>query len=143
VIMYLTNVSTSGKSTHISSGHTGSSRASSGRLRASSLTPAARQTDLNPPSGDLGVLLFPHEVDLGGADVAVTGEFSDLMHRSSVTDGVVYGGLPQAMDPDAAAAQPVGVDARRLTILLDESPGGLAVQVPSDEPGRVRRHRPK
>src|SRR5262249_30250304 len=62
----------------------------------------------------------PHEVDLGGADVAVTSEFSDLVHRSSVSDGVVDGGLPQAMNPDAAAAQPVGVDARRLTILLDE-----------------------
>ena len=132
-----------GKSTDISSGHTGSSQASSGRLRAGSLTPAARQTDLNPPGGYLRVLLLADEVDFGGADVAVTGEFAHLMHRSSVTDCVVYGGLPQAMNPDATAAQPVGVDARRLTILLDESPGGLAIQVPSDETGRVGRHRPK
>src|SRR5204863_4583436 len=131
-----------GKSTDISSCHTGNCQASSGRLRAGSLTSAARQTDLNPPRGHLGVLLSPHEVDLGGADVAVTGEFSHLVHRSSVANGVVDRGLPQAMNPDAAAAQPVGVDARRLTILLDESPGGLAVQVPSDETGRVGRHRP-
>src|SRR5690349_11961823 len=125
VIRYLSKITARGKSTDISSKHTGSSRASSGRLRADSLTPAARQADLNPPGGYLRVLLLADEVDFGGADVAVTSEFAHLMHRSSVTDCVVDGGLPQAMDPDAAAAQSVGVDARRLTILLDESPGGL------------------
>jgi hypothetical protein len=83
VIMYLIKIFTwGGKSTDISSCHTGSSQASSGRLRAGSLTSAARQTDLNPPSGHLGVLLFPHEVDLGGADVAVTSEFSHLVQNT-------------------------------------------------------------
>ena len=34
-----------------------------------------------------------------------------------------------------------GVDPGRLAVFLDQPPGGLAVQVPADQPHRVRRHR--
>jgi hypothetical protein len=34
-----------------------------------------READLDAASRDLGVFLLADEVDLGGADIAVTGEF--------------------------------------------------------------------
>ena len=45
--------------------------------------------------------------------------------------------------PMPAAAQPIGVDARGPAVLLDQPPGGLAVQVPPLQPGAVRPHGPK
>ena len=89
VIRYLSKISARGKSTDISSGHTGSSRASSGRPPPGSLALASRQADLDPPGRHLGVLLLADEVDLGGADVGVAGEFAHLVHRGPVADGVV------------------------------------------------------
>ena len=65
------------------------------------------------------------------------------MQRGTVADGVVDGGLAERMNADAPAAQPVGVDARGAAVLLDQPPGGLAVQVPPLQPGAVRLHRPK
>ena len=47
------------------------------------------------------------------------------------------------MDPDAAAAQPLGVNPCRLTVFLHKSPRGLAVQVPPLETAPVGRHGPK
>src|SRR5437773_137566 len=55
----------------------------------SSLALASRQADLDPPRRLFGVFLLAHEVDLGRADVGMAGELADLVHRSSVPDGVV------------------------------------------------------
>src|ERR1700682_6509385 len=63
--------------------------------------------------------------------------------RTPFPVGVVGGGLAERMDADARAAQPVGVDARGPAVLLDQPPGGLAVQVPPLQPGAVRLHRPE
>ena len=41
------------------------------------------------PRRHFAVLLLAHEVQLGGADVAVAGELAHLMHRRPVADGVV------------------------------------------------------
>src|SRR3954451_5423522 len=68
----------------------------SGPGRSGALRP--RDADLDPPRRHLGVLLLAHEVELGRADVAVSRELPHLVQRGAVADGVVDGGLPQAMD---------------------------------------------
>jgi hypothetical protein len=47
------------------------------------------------------------------------------------------------MDADATSAQPLGVDASRLAVFLDQPPRGLAVHVPPLEAAAVRFHRPE
>src|SRR5271157_957636 len=108
-----------------------------------SLVLAPRDADLDPPRRHFRILLFPHEVDLGSPDIGVPGKFPHLVHCGPVADGIVDGGLPQRMDADTPAAQPVGVDARGPAVLLDEPPGGLAVQLPPRQPGAVRFHGPE
>jgi hypothetical protein len=39
---------------------------------------------LDPSGSDLGVFFFAHEIELGGADVGVAGEFAHLV-QSTVT----------------------------------------------------------
>src|SRR5512135_3939326 len=102
-----------------------------------SLALASRQANMDPPRRHLGVPLLTHEVDLGRAEIGVPGELAHLVQRGPVPYGVVDGGLAQRMDADAPAAQAVGVDARGAAVLLDQPPGGLAVQVPPLQPGAV------
>src|SRR4051812_47629013 len=47
------------------------------------------------------------------------------------------------MDADAPASQPVGIDAGRAAVFLDQSPGRLAVEVPAFQGERVRRQGPE
>src|SRR5512135_1896998 len=95
-----------------------------------SLALASRQANMDPPRRHLGVLLLPHEVDLGRADIGMPGELAHLVQRGSVADRVVDGGLAQRMDADA----------RSPAVLLHEPPGGLAVEVPPLEPAAVGPH---
>ena len=59
-------------------------RASSGRPPTGSLALTPRDADLDPPRRHLGVLLLADEVDLGGPDIGMAGEFPDLV-QSTVT----------------------------------------------------------
>ena len=74
---------------------------------------------------------------------AVSGEFAHLVHRGAVADRVVNRRLPQRMDADATSAEPVGIDAGGFAVLLDQPPGGLAVQVAALEAGSVGGHGPE
>jgi hypothetical protein len=47
------------------------------------------KADLDFPGRYLGVFLLSDEIELGGADVGVAGEFPHLVHRGPVADGVV------------------------------------------------------
>ena len=47
-----------------------------------SFAPASRQADLDAAGRHLGVFLLPREVNLGGADVGVPGEFADLVRST-------------------------------------------------------------
>src|SRR5262249_38142415 len=58
-------------------------------LSAASLAFAARESDLNPPGGHVGIFLLAHEVDLGRPVIGVAGKLPHLVHRSPVVDGVV------------------------------------------------------
>jgi len=49
-----------------------------------SLALASRDANLDPPGSNLRVLLFPHEVDLGGPDIRVAGKLAHLV-QSTVT----------------------------------------------------------
>src|SRR5207253_9963322 len=108
-----------------------------------SLAFASHDADLDPPRRHLGVFLLADEVDLGRADIGVPGELPHLVHGRPVPDGVVDGGLAQRVDADATASQPVGVDAGGPAVVLDQPPGGLAVQVPPDQAGPGWCHRPE
>ena len=46
--------------------------------------PGAGDADLAAAGGDLGVFLLANEVELGGADVAVAGEFPHLVRMVAV-----------------------------------------------------------
>jgi hypothetical protein len=66
--------------------------------------------DLDAPGRHLAVLLLAHEVQLGGADVAVAGELTDLVHLRPVAVGLsswppVY---KPVQTPGAAAPVPKG-----------------------------------
>src|SRR5262249_43767438 len=63
------------------------------------------------------------------------------VHRRLVPDGVVDGRLAQRVDADAAAAQPRWINPGRPAILLDEPPGGLAVEVPPLQVGAASTRR--
>src|SRR5512135_3772169 len=119
------------------------SKALRSRSAVDSLSLASRQANMDAPRRHLGVLLLPHEVDLGRPDIGVPGELAHLVHRGPVPDRVVDGGLAQRMDADAPAAEALRVDARGAAVLLDQPPGGLAVQVPPLQPGAVRPHGPE
>src|SRR5262249_20917179 len=108
-----------------------------------SLAPSSRKPNLDAPRRHLGVFLFPHEVDLGRPDIGMASKLADLVHRGPISDGVVDGGLPKRVDADPPAPEPVGVHAGGPAVFLDEPPGGLAIQVPPDEPTRIRGQRPK
>jgi len=43
---------------------------------------ASGEADLDAAGGDLGVFLLAGEIELGGADVAVAGEFPHLVQSS-------------------------------------------------------------
>jgi hypothetical protein len=100
----------------------------SSRRRGLTRARAPRDADVDAPRRHLGVFLLAHEVELGRAVLGVSGELAHLVEQGPVADGVVDGGLPERMDADAAAAQPIGVDARGAAVLLDQPPGGLAVR---------------
>ncbi len=56
---------------------------------------AASDVDRDTAGGEFGGFFYAGEVDLGGADVGVTGEFADLMHRGTVADRVIGNRLVQ------------------------------------------------
>src|SRR5207249_2125112 len=99
---------------------------------------APDHTNLYPPRRDLAVFFLAHEVELGGADVAVAGELADLVHLRAVADGVVDGSFTQRVDADAALPQPVGVDSCRPAVFLHHPPGHLAVEVTPHQHEAVR-----
>jgi hypothetical protein len=49
-----------------------------------SLALAPRDANLDSPRRDLGIFLFPHEVDLGRSDISMAGELAHLV-QSTVT----------------------------------------------------------
>src|SRR4051794_36318541 len=104
-----------------------------GRPRPDSRALASGQADLDPPGRDLSVFFLTDEIQLRRADVAVPGELPHLVHGCPVADRVVDRRLAERVDADAPTAQPVRVDAGGAAVLLDEPPGGLAVQVPAIE----------
>lgn len=66
---------------------------SSRRPPPGSLALASGQPDLDLACRDLGVFFLTDEVDLGGADVGVSGELPHFVHGGAVADGVVDGRL--------------------------------------------------
>src|SRR4051794_15965172 len=114
-----------------------------GRPSPDSLDPSSRHSNLNSAGGYLRVLFLSHKVNLSCSYVGMSSELPHFMHRRPVANGVVDRRLPQAMDADAAASEPLGVDPRRLAVLLHQPPGSLPVQVPPHEAAAVRCHRPE
>ena len=88
---------------------------------------ASRDADVDPPRRHLGVLLLAHEVELGRPGYR-------RARRTRAPRGATprcgwrrNRRLAERMDADAAAAQPLRVDARGGQYLLDQPPGGLPV----------------
>src|SRR5262249_54629561 len=98
-------------------------RGSSRRPPPVSLALASRDADLDPPRRHLGIFLLADKIDFSSSYICMPGKLAHLVHRRSVPDGIVDGGLPERVDPDAAASQPVGVNSGRAAVLLHEPPG--------------------
>jgi hypothetical protein len=73
----------------------------------------------------------------------MAGELAHFVHLGAVADGVVNGCLAQRVDTDAAAPQPVGLDAGGQAVFLDQSPRRLPVQVAALKGEAARRQRPE
>ena len=76
-----------------------------------------RHSDLDPPGRHLGVFLLADEVKLRGPDVAVPRKFPHLVHLSPVPDGVVDRRLPERVNPNPPAVEPIRVDPGGPTVL--------------------------
>ena len=108
-----------------------------------SLARASRDANVDPPRRHFRVFLFPHEIDLGCADVGMSRELPHLVHGRPIPDRVVNGGFSQRVDSNAPASQPLRINACGAAVFLHEPPRGFAIQVTSFHATSVRLHGPK
>src|SRR5688572_1330366 len=72
-------------------------------------------------------------VELRCADVAVASELLDLLHLGAVLEGIGDGGLSEAVNADAAAAEANGGDADLAAVALDHLPDRVSGEWRSSE----------
>ena len=81
-----------------------------------SLARASRDANVDPPRRHFRVFLFPHEIDLGCADVGMSRELPHLVHGRPIPDRVVNGGFSQRVDSNAPASQPLRINLTGITL---------------------------